>query len=66
MGGRSCFITSGAFGDTLVSRRLKGRDIRDRERDRDQSMLRKINKYGSIVAILARFAFNFDIQVQQL
>ena len=29
-------------------------------------MLGQINEYGSIVAILARFALNFEIQVPQL
>ena len=39
---------------------------RSNQRDRYQSMLGQINTYGSIVAILARFAFKFEIQVPQL
>ena len=44
---------------------VQGRDIRDREGDRDQSMLGQIYQYGSNVAILARFTFKLEIQVPQ-
>ena len=49
-----------------VSRRSQGTDIRDRERDRDQSMHGPRYQYGSNVAILARLTFKLEIQVPQL